>query len=234
MTMPSSRLPSEIIVDPTSQWHVSALLSTALETMTLPSRLKARGGSRGTIDQLVNATNVNGNQNVAKIRMSVNQRAVVNGHNRLGRLGVRDQSRDLRVPSRDRNGDDLEPAEEDNVSIFDIDFFPAGTEEQSRGRRNLRKPHVFGQIESHRSEDPKETPVNDEDEGYERARRRAAGLPIIQKSVHRIPCVARLPARNDSVSFLVASRILLRYFGASCTLVSYFHLWLLTRYQPQD
>ncbi|KAF8864127.1 tubulin nucleotide-binding domain-like protein [Acephala macrosclerotiorum] len=52
--------------------------------------------------------------------------------------------------------------------------------EQSRGRRNTKKTHVFGQAECFRSSEG--APANEatEDEGFERARRRAAGLPIIQ------------------------------------------------------
>lgn len=38
---PPSRLPSSVNVDPRSKWHTSALISSALETVTLPSRLRA-------------------------------------------------------------------------------------------------------------------------------------------------------------------------------------------------
>jgi hypothetical protein len=168
-----------------SQWHVSALLSTAIETMTLPSRLKARDGSRETLDQLVYALNVNGNQNIAKLRMSIDQKTTLNGHSRPGRLEVGSQSSDARMPSQDRRANESRDEEEDEVSTFDMDFFPSESIEQNRGRRHLKKPHVFGQAESHRvSEEATRNEATDEDEGFERARRRAAGLPIIQRSVY--------------------------------------------------
>jgi hypothetical protein len=181
ITMPSSTLPKYVVVDPHSQWHVSGLLSTALESMTLPSRLKLWNGSRETLDQLVNALNINGNQNIAKLRMSIDQKTALNGHLRPGRLEVQTQSRDMRVPSQERNDEGSSPEDGREVTTFDMEFFPSETGEQTRGRRNFKQAHVFGQAESYRAEDTKSTKMNEEDEGYERARRRAAGLPIIQK-----------------------------------------------------
>lgn len=172
-------------MDMHSQWHVSALFSTAIETMTLSSRLKAQNSSRETLDQLVNALNVNGNQNIAKLRMSVEQKKDLNGHYRPGRLKVRSQSNDSRMPSQDRGADEFHDGREDEVSTFDIEFFASESHEQNRGRRNPKKPHVFGQAEIHRlAEDATENETTEDDEGFERARRRATGLPIIQRSVY--------------------------------------------------
>ena len=185
--MPSI-LPGYVTVDPKSQWHVSGLLSTALESMTLPSRLKLRDGTRETLDHLSGALNVNGNQNIAKLRMSVDHTPVpaVNGHNRPGRLEVRAQSRDPRVPSQDRAGKE---SDGDGLTTFDMDLFPAEIAEESRGRRTTQTAHVFGQAENYRGDEEKIKALkviesSDEDEGFERARRRAAGLPVIQRFVH--------------------------------------------------
>lgn len=184
ITVPSAKLPSYVSMDINSPWHVSALLSTAIETMTLPSRLKAQDSSRETLDQLVNALNVNGNQNIAKLRMSIDQKKALNGHSRPGRLEVGSQS-DTRMPSQDRRANEVRDEEQEEVSTFDMEFFPAESIEQNRGRRHLKKPHVFGQAESHRvSDEATNDEATGEDEGFERARRRAAGLPIIQKSVY--------------------------------------------------
>lgn len=172
-------------MDMHSQWHVSALLSTALETMTLPSRLKSHDSSRETIDQLVNALNVNGNQNIAKLRMSIDQNEALNDHSRPGRLDVGTESGDTRMPSQSRHAEESHDDKEDEVSTFDMDIFPPESLEQNRGRRALKNPHVFGQAESYRvSEGANTNETTGEDEGFERARRRAAGLPIIQKSVY--------------------------------------------------
>lgn len=184
-------LPSYVTIDPKSQWHVSGLLCTAVESMTLPSRLKARDGTRETLDQIASALNVNGNQNIAKLRMSVAQKsaAVLNGQGNdwPGRLEVGPQSRDTRIPPREGLTDAPQITDEDGVATFDMDFFFTEETEQvqSRQRQNMKKVHVFGQAENYRDEeDGTRAQTNDaKDDGREKARRRAAGLPVIQKSV---------------------------------------------------
>jgi len=180
MTMPSKALPSYVMLNPRSQWHISGLFSTALESMTLPSRLKAK---RETLDQLESSLNVNGNQNIAKLRMSINQQATTNGHYRAGRLEVRAESRDARLPSQDRSANNDPSLEDGELSVFDIDFFPSESADQSRGRnRRVQRPHVFGQAETYRgSGETEDLEANKEDEGAERAHRRAAGLPLIHR-----------------------------------------------------
>lgn len=180
MSMPAKPLPSYVTLNSKSPWHVSGLFSAALESMAFPSRLKT---SRETLDQLASALNVNGNQNIAKLRMSIDQKTALNGHDRSGRLEVRAQSRDMRVLSQDRSVNNI--LSDDDPSIFDIDFFPAEAADHVRGRRNGKDVHVFGQVETSRGDaDKQDMGTNEEDDGQERARRRAAGLPIIQKSVH--------------------------------------------------
>ena len=188
MTMPSTMLPSYVTIDQQSQWHISGLFCTAMESMSLPSRLKVREGTRETLDQITSALNVNGNQIIAKIRMSVDLKSVAvlngQGHDRPGRLEVRAQSRDMRLPSRERSIDTLQTTAEDDIATLDMDFFPTEATEQTRGRHSIKKAHLFSQAEVYRDdEDHNSDKANEEDEGHERARRRAAGLPIIQKSV---------------------------------------------------
>ena len=207
--MPSI-LPGYVTLDPQSQWHVSGLVSTALESMTLPSRLKIRDGTLETLDHLSSALNVNGNQNIAKLRMSVDHKPVpaLNGHNRPGRLEVRAQSRDPRVPSQDRAIEEPDGADEDDLTTFEIDFFPAEVAEEIRGRRTIKKTHVFGQAENYRGDEKhmktlKEEETNDADEGFERARRRAAGLPVIQRFVHPFH-ICKEPFQSMIVACLVS------------------------------
>ena len=230
MTMPSTMLPSYVTIDPKSQWHVSALLCTSFESMTLPSRLKAQGGTRETLDQIASALNINGNQNIAKLRMSIDQKAALNGHDRPGRLEVRAQSRDMRIPSRERSTDapQIRGTDENDVATFDMDFFPTEATEQGRGRQSIKKAHVFGQAENYRDdEDQRSEQDNDEEEGYERARRRAAGLPIIQKlaslfslallhcPAFRIPSISKFSRSLQHLFFfLLAVRI--TYHACTC------------------
>lgn len=188
MTLPTAKLPSYVTVDPQSPWHVSGLLSAALESMSLPSRLKMVRGSRQTMDGIISAVNVNGNQNIAKLRMSIDQNAAPNGHKRHGRLAVPTESRDLRVRSQERIIHDAQ-ADETDVKIFDMDFFPEETGDQPRERRSDKETHVFGQAEGYRvQENIHSLQANEEEDGGERARRRAAGLPLIQKLVCILSC----------------------------------------------
>jgi len=116
----------------------------------------------------------------------------------------------MRVPSQERNGESSSPEDESEVKTFEMDFSPFETGEQTRGRHSFKKPHVFGQAESYRAEDTKSTIGNGEDEGYERARRRAAGLPIIQRIRTSLPfplldSFPHIFARGDNVSSLGVS-----------------------------
>lgn len=184
MAIPQGTLPSYVMLDPHSQWHVSGLLSTAMESMSLPSRLKIQGSARQTFDQLSNALNVNGNQTISKLRMSVDQESSLNGHGQPAAVEGGAQMSDSRIPFGNGHVDASMIEEEEKPRTFDMDFFPAETGEQPRGRLT-KKSHVFGQIENFRKDhDLEETKIIGDDSGYERARRRAAGLPIIQRLVH--------------------------------------------------
>ncbi|KAL9128299.1 MAG: hypothetical protein Q9217_003004 [Psora testacea] len=70
ISIPAGSLPPYVELDRQSQWHTSALLSAALETMTLPSRLRAYGQQRGLLDDLIAALNTNGSQRVSQLQCS--------------------------------------------------------------------------------------------------------------------------------------------------------------------
>lgn len=63
----------EPTMDPRLTWHVSALLATAMETATLPSRLRRAGGSSGgdSLAYLTELLNATGKQTVAQLQMTV-------------------------------------------------------------------------------------------------------------------------------------------------------------------
>lgn len=158
---------------------MSALFSTALESMTLPSRLRVQNGKRESLDEIAGALNVNGNQNMAKLQMSIVSKPLSNGDHRSGRLDVRAQSRDSRMPSQ--NGRAEPVIIDDAVNNLDMDFFPSKETFPPRGRHPIKKVHVFGQAEAFRGDEDKDEKDNDDFDGQERARRRAAGLPILHK-----------------------------------------------------
>lgn len=70
---PLSNLPASIDMDPTSEWHKSALLSVAMETCTLPTRLRdsTGAGRLGKLDDLASLLNTNGGQKIATLAMTL-------------------------------------------------------------------------------------------------------------------------------------------------------------------
>lgn len=66
---PSPRLRSMLSLDASSAWHTSALLSAAIESATLPSRVKD-ASNRDTLGDMADLLNVHGKQSVANLQMS--------------------------------------------------------------------------------------------------------------------------------------------------------------------
>lgn len=82
-----------------------------------------------------------------------------------------------------------EEDEDGGLAELDMDFFPVDAPAMNgRGRRADRRLHTFGRVESTRS-DQETNGYNDGDDldGRDRARRRAAGLPIMHKFVSSLP-----------------------------------------------
>ncbi|CAJ0542118.1 Ff.00g083900.m01.CDS01 [Fusarium sp. VM40] len=72
MALPEEDLSAGVSMDRRSPWHTSALMAAAIETATLPSRL-AQGPSvqQSSLDIMAESLNVNGNQPLASMRMSL-------------------------------------------------------------------------------------------------------------------------------------------------------------------
>ncbi|KAL0640182.1 mtDNA inheritance, partitioning of the mitochondrial organelle [Maublancomyces gigas] len=72
---PLPRLPSYVTMDSTSKWHAMGLLSVAMETCTLPTRIRDNDstGFLGRFDDMVTLLNVSGNQKIANLAMSIHQ-----------------------------------------------------------------------------------------------------------------------------------------------------------------
>lgn len=198
MTIPATAaMPSYVHLDRRSVWHASALLSTAMESITLPSRLKAQNGVRQSLDDIAASLNVNGNQNIAKLRMSVAPASKVNGTSKahISPTNGTNGNSDMRLPTHERLNayasfeDHTKDNKKNDLEVLDIDFFPSEEFNQARGRILGKKPHVFGQAEISRANPNSSTPVptNEEDDGQERARRRAAGLPVVNRFVTKEP-----------------------------------------------
>jgi len=165
------------------------------------------------MDNLLSALNVNGNQNIAKLRMSVDQTEAPNGHYREEALSASTESGDSRIRSQESTSHDSQ-TDTDNPTTFDMDFFPTDTGEQGHGRRSFKEVHVFGQAEAYRVGEGAATDSKasiEEDKGYERARRRAAGLTLVQKLVLNFSllvlyCIFQRPSPVSGFLFLRCCR----------------------------
>ena len=179
-------LPQYVELDRSSQWHTSALLSTALETVTLPSRLRYTGNNQVTFDTMGAALNVNGSQRIANLQCSVVDPSVLKSEKSRCVKGIHD--RRVRV----RNTTQLLPDQEDSQitpAKLDMDFFSGGPMNSVASLSRRETAHTFGQVESLRGEFIVDEEDDDEEAGFRRKRRRLANLPLLEKLVtpHRGP-----------------------------------------------
>jgi hypothetical protein len=70
LRIPPTTLPGYLKVDRSSLWHNSALVSTAIETSSIPTRFHIVGGLK-TIDGLAGFLNMGSGQNIAMLSMSI-------------------------------------------------------------------------------------------------------------------------------------------------------------------
>ncbi|EFX05416.1 mtDNA inheritance protein [Grosmannia clavigera kw1407] len=178
IAMPSLPLRGvESTLDPRLTWHVSALLATAIETATLPSRLRRGGDSLAYMTELLNAT---GHQTVAHLQMTVGQswRAI-----RKAAAAAHAQDVDIDGPAAAlRLNIDLAPQDEPRTGVYGR---PAGRPKKTR---------MFGQaVVSRGSSDDKNEKDDDDDDNNnsnnddrtpdreDMARRRLALQPVSQR-----------------------------------------------------
>ncbi|MCJ1471228.1 mtDNA inheritance, partitioning of the mitochondrial organelle [Pseudocyphellaria aurata] len=200
LAIPSLRLPSYVQLARSSLWHTSALLSTALESMTLPSRLRPGGGTRGRLDDMAAALNVNGRQRIANVQMSITDPLVSNHSRPAG-----GKSQDSRMRGSHTDGPRNEDQSLAGEVRQDMDFYcgeaHATRTNAFRAPRPPRRHHVFGRVDSVRGNvgdtgdytgDTRgtrglDTGRDDEDEvGDTRKRRRLAALPRTERYHSRL------------------------------------------------
>lgn len=127
---PPSSIPDYIGVDLSSEWLKSSLLCTALETMTLPSRLREDKGRVSSLSALESALNRTGSRTLFELKANLVTR------DRPGR--VIPQQNEL---PKEMQGHDS-PA---STTTLDLDYSPRGS------RTTLgRAPQLFSQVEVRR------------------------------------------------------------------------------------
>ncbi|MCJ1251508.1 mtDNA inheritance, partitioning of the mitochondrial organelle [Trapelia coarctata] len=178
------RLPNYVVVDRKSEWHTSALLATAIESMTLPCRLRGDDRTHPTFDSFEAALNVNGNQRIARLQASVldpqvledrlKKEAKLGGHDRRAPTATRSHMLLDEEDHREPRGDGQDP---------DIDLLPGETRPLPYQSMKSPKPaHVFGRVDSVRGPFKEgDSQERNEDEGFSGKRRRATGMPVAER-----------------------------------------------------
>lgn len=193
---PPIQLPAYVCMDRSSQWHTAGLLSIALESVTLPSRLRASNGRWWMLNDFEAALNVNGNQRIAKLECSLKDPEVLVEQRRergIKEANTADQRMPVKAPGTSKLLDDksgLQAAKDASLGCLDIDFFAGhsgqteATMVQSGQRARVAKEsHVFGHTDSLRGDFERASGEDDGEAGLTRKRRRIAGMPLRERLV---------------------------------------------------
>ena len=229
MSLPA-RLPQYIHLDHESVWHTTAMLSTALETATLPSRLKGTEFNRGFLSAMEAALNINGNQRIAQMQCSVLEpKTITTPHTQTRGVG------DPRAPSSIQRSM-VEDDGDDPTIKLDVDL-SGGDLVSSRTEGAHPSDRAFGALDCLRGR-PAAEPGMDEgamseedDLGDARKKARFDGRPIIERyrtplpypRMSSFPAIFPTPSYHDSIAVhtsLATSSRMLAHVQAMQTIVN--------------
>ena len=180
LSVPVIQLPQYVHLNRDSQWQTSALLSMALESMTLPSRLRPDKQRRGLLGDIEAALNVNGNQRIAQLQCTILDPETelprsVNGH----------PGHDDRAPSNTSHA----MIEEDDVEIItshlDMNLSTGNSGSLAYASQHDTSDHTFGAVENTRGtlQEARDQELDEDEITYARKRRRLAGLSVVERFV---------------------------------------------------
>ena len=170
LSIDPTSLPASVQLDEGSLWCTSGLLSAAVESMTLPTRLKIDSQRQGRLSDFEAALNTNGNQRIAQLHLAASapDAAPVPAQD--------SESSDDRI-RRDAADGDNEPQNADLHMHVDL----IGLPHESRNSSHVKKStKFFATVQSLRG-----FPSQDEEEGdhvkLDRKRRRFNGQSVVEK-----------------------------------------------------
>ena len=175
VSLPAAALPPYLELDRESQWHVSALISSALETLTIPSRLRTNGHKRGLLDNLTARLNLNGNQRIAQLQCSfVRPEAELNGPKFLKDMD--DRMRSNTTGSLTKKGNEQREGADLDIDLSGGQGMSAGNE------RHNQSNHIFGGFESVRGTiSYSDDEINRNEVPYCKETRPYNGMPIVER-----------------------------------------------------
>ncbi|KAI4105680.1 MAG: hypothetical protein L6R37_002579 [Teloschistes peruensis] len=179
-----SYIPPYLSIDRSSQWHVAGLLSTTVESMTLPTRQKPGLLKRGLLHDFEASLNSNGNQRIAELQCSI----VDKSRNRSNEHASSTAASDSRMPDSNHLGLVYEDEVEKANSKLDISFMSSDTSQTALSLRQWEKSnHVFAKVESIRGFTFVEEAHDEEEAATSRKGRRLASLPMVEKYYNPSP-----------------------------------------------
>ena len=182
LSVPATQLPRYVQLNRDSQWHISALLSMALESMTLPTRLRPDTQRRGLLGDIEAALNVNGNQRIAQLQCTI-----LDPDTELPRPVNGYGSHDDRAPSNtvhamvgEGNGDMI-------TSHLDMNLSTVNRGSSSYASQHDTSEHIFGAVENMRGkrQEADDQELDEDEITYARKRRRLAGWSVVERFVAR-------------------------------------------------
>jgi hypothetical protein len=138
-TLPDA-LPSYINLNASSKWHTSALQLLAMESMTLPTRLRSGQQGRSSFADIETLLNNDGNRRVAQLNMSIKDPADLDGEEN-GHAAQHD-SRMNGYTNGNHSHDDAETKD------LDIDMQPKTANLTGERGPSKSGTHVFSQLQS--------------------------------------------------------------------------------------
>ena len=173
-----------------SEWHTSALLAAAIDSVTLSVRLKGDDQNRVTFNNFEAALNTNGNQQIARLQFSARDPQILQDlrDKKNGQHGP--ASRDRRMPNAQFGqallGEGSLLGNSEGLNDLDIDLMPDHTQIATfHANRSHNPAHVFGLIDSNRG--PFRDNIgqeNAEEEEYAIKRRRISGGSVVERPVN--------------------------------------------------
>lgn len=138
-TMPAT-LPPYLTLSETSRWQTSALQALALESITLPTRLRVGQEGRSTFDEFETVLSNDGNRRIAQLNMSIKDPSEFE-ESENGRNGQHDSRMNGYT-----NGHHAH--DESELSDLDIDMQPKIVNLMNERGSSARRNHVFSQTQS--------------------------------------------------------------------------------------
>lgn len=175
--------PNRLALDAGSAWHNTALLVAAIESVTLPSRLRDQT-NRDTLGTLADTLNAMGKQNVASLGMSF---AAPPSEEDEADQGSKDLRQRQLGGKQTKSGHAAVMAKENPEGVFlDINFTPSDQLDhvRRRGPGGDSRPRVFSQVITSRGyEVDDEAQEAKEAEEDERFRRKSSYEPVTRRYV---------------------------------------------------